>query len=75
MTAEPLAKPAAKALDKRVRAASDRVAADIGKLLVLLAEAVTGQIDAALGCASLRRSPPPMLARERRWRRWCLTSV
>jgi hypothetical protein len=81
MTAEPLAKPAAKALDRRVRSASDSAATQLRTLLDLLEQAATGQIDAALGCASLTmwihdaaQIAPADAARERRWPRWCLTN-
>lgn len=49
---EPLSKPQAKALDKRIRTASDKVATSVNTLLNLLEEAAPGQIHRALGATS-----------------------
>jgi hypothetical protein len=48
----PLSKPQAKALDKRIRAASDKVGTNVNALLNLLDEAAYGQIHRALGVTS-----------------------
>jgi hypothetical protein len=44
-----LTRPQAKALDKRTRAVSDKLAGDIATLLGLLDDAEHGRIDVALG--------------------------
>jgi hypothetical protein len=49
---EPLSKPQAKALDKRIRSASDKVASNFNLLLDLLEEAARGQIHRSLGASS-----------------------
>jgi|SRR5882757_8452923 len=49
---EPLTKPQARALDKRIRAASDKVGTNVNTLLNLLDEAAHGQIHRALGVTS-----------------------
>jgi hypothetical protein len=47
----PLSKNAAKALDRKTRAAADRVATNINTLMALLGQAQAGSIHVALGCS------------------------
>jgi hypothetical protein len=52
MTAAPLGKADARALDKRVRLGSARLIADAGKLMTLIEQAEHGEIHVALGCSA-----------------------